>query len=484
MNLGEKMISKDIEVNKEKLYEIFNNTSDFKTHEFFSLAGYKLLLVYYDNTIDKQLLNQNLINPLIKDIIYKEDIDTSVYLGESKKIKRLEDSLLPLNQGNVLLIVEDLEEGYLFNLSKWITRAVEKPVNEPAVRGPQESFVEDIAVNKSMIRRRIKNSRLIFEDIILGEITNTTISIAYIEGLPKKEILKELKTKLKDIKVDGILDSGYIESYLDPSYTRILSTLSYTERPDVLVGKILEGRIGVLCNGSPNVLALPKLFIENLHTGEDYYMRPQYASFLRILRFFAYIISFTFTPIYVALILFHQEMVPTDLLISIASQREGVPFASALEALLMIVFFDLLKESAVRLPSPVGQAITLVGGLVIGQAVAEAGIVSASLIIAVAASGMSEFVVPKLRETITIYRYGFLFLASILGLYGVSLGFVMVIVHMVSIKSFGVPYMWPMAPWDTQGMKDNILKFPVKYLNYRPNVFTDKSFDKRDDVID
>lgn len=479
--MGDDLISKEININKENLKELFNNTSDLVLYEFKTLSDISILIAYIGNTIDQNILNEDIIKPLKEDLDIKENINSKIFISNYTEIKDLKNSINPMTRGGVILFIEGLDCSYIYNISKWKERDLGTADNETSVRGPQQAFIEEIDVNKSLIRQRVKNNDLIFEDYTIGNVTNTDISLVYIDKIVKPEVLEELRSRILNIDTDAILDGGNIESFIDDNINRIFASLSYTERPDVVAGKIMEGRIGVICDGSPDVLTLPKLFIENFHTAEDQYIRPQYATFLRIIRIIAFIISFTFPAIYLALISFHQEMVPTDLLISIAAQREGVPFSSALEAVIMVIFFELLKESSTRLPKAIGEAVTLVGGLVIGQAAIDAGIVSASLVIAVALSGMAEFVVPKLREMITVYRLIFVLIASVTGLYGVSLGLVMIGVQLVSIKSFGVPYMWPMAPWDMQGMKDNILKFPKQDLNIRPNVLTPKNARKRDE---
>ncbi|OLS03652.1 spore germination protein [Tissierella creatinophila] len=478
------MISEDIIINKINIKELFNNTSDLVLYEFKTVSEISILIGYIDGMIDTDILNSDLIKPLKESKKIGQSIISEVYISKYKEIKDLKQAIRPISTGGVIVFIDGIDSSYTFNIGQWSKRSIDIAQNETSIRGPQEAFIEDIGVNKTLIRRKVKSNNLVFEDYTLGNVTNTDISLVYIKTIVKMEVLEELKSRLQRIKTDKIIDSGNIEQYIDDDISRIFASLSYTERPDILVGKMSEGHIGVLCDGSPNVLTLPKLFIENFHTSEDQYIRPQYATFLRIIRLIAFVISFTFPSVYLSLILFHQEMIPTDLLISIATQREGVPLSSPFEVIMMILFFELLKESAIRLPKSIGQAVTLVGGLVIGQAAIDARIVTATLVIAVAVSGMAEFVVPKLREMITIYRILLVLIASVSGLYGVSLGLVMIGVQLTSMKSFGIPYMWPIAPFDRQGMKDNILKFPMPSLNKRPNVLTPKKSRKRDEDIE
>lgn len=478
------LISKNIEENKDNLKELFNNTSDLILYEFKTLSNHRALIAYINGTIDKISLNEDVLKPLVEELVSPWDIKSTVYTRINDEIKELKDTIVPINNGLVILFMEGLDFAYTFDLSQWPKRQVEKPTTEMVIRGPKEAFVEDIIVNKTLIRGKIKSNNLIFEDYILGEETNTKVSLVYIKGIVKEGVLEEARYRIEKIKIDAILDNGYIESYIDEKPNRLISTVAFTEKPDIAASKILEGSVGILCDGSPNVLTVPKLFVENLHSAEDYYIRAHYATFLRILRFMAFLASFVIPGVYISLITFHQEMVPTELLISIAGQREGVPLSSPFEALLMILFFELIKESGIRLPEAIGQAVTLVGGLVIGQAAVEAGIVSSTMIIMIASTGMAEFVVPKLRESIPILRLIFLFLGSVSGLYGITSGLVLFTAYLVSMKSFGVPYMWPIAPYDKEGLKDTIGKYSVRKLNYRPEAISNKKRRKRNERID
>ncbi len=478
------MISKNIQDNKNDIKELFNNSSDLIIYEFTTNSREKAFIVYVDGIIDKQILNDDLIKPLMIDLESAEDIKSTIYISPSKEVTELEDCILPITNGHVALFVEGLQTIHMFSIGKWNKRQVEEPTTERVIRGPKQGFVEEIEVNKTLIRRIIKNNNLVFEDYTLGVKTNTIVSLVYLQDVVKQGVLEELRDRINSIEIGGMLENGYIESYISDKPKMLISTISYSEKPDVITGKILEGSIAILCDGSPNALTVPKLFIENLHSPEDYYIKPKFATFLRIIRLISFIISFTLPGIYISLVLFNQEMIPTALLVSIAGQREGVPLSSTLEALIMIIFFEILKESGIRLPKAMGQAITLVGGLVIGQAAVDAGVISATMVIVVAATGLTEFVVPKLREMITIYRIVFLLLGNIAGLYGITFGLIFLVIQLVSTKSFGVPFMWPFAPYDKEGMKAAIRKYSIKELKYRPEVIANKNSLRRSGRVD
>ena len=478
------MIPNNISEIKAKIQELFNNSSDLILHEFKTSLNTDTLVVYINGLIDKKALNDFVIKPLIESLNSPYDIVSTIYVTEIKEVNNINNVIYELVDGHVLLFHEDLEIAYVINLCRYEKRSVEESTSEQVLRGPRESFIEDLYINKTLIRRIIRNNNLVFEDYIFGEQTNTRVSIVYIKGIVNPRILDELKARLKKIKLDAVLDVHYIEEYLDDSPNSFVCTMFNTEKPDVLSAKILEGRIGIICDGSPNVLTVPKLFIENLMSAEDYYLRPKFCTYLRILRFISFFISVLLAGVYVALVNFHQEMLPTQLIISIAGQREGVPLPSLLEALIMIMFFEIMKEAGLRLPKPIGQTVTLIGGLVIGQAAVDAGLISAFMVIVVSATGIAEFVNPSLRELIVIYRLLMIVLGGLLGLFGIACGILIFIFHLISIKSFGVPFMFPVAPYDKEGMKDFLRRAPLRKMNYRPKYISDENTRKRNNTYE
>lgn len=255
----------------------------------------------------------------------------------------------------------------------------------------------------------------------------------------------------------------------------LISTIGDTQKPDVVAGKLLEGRVAMFCDGTPHVLTMPKFFIEDIQASEDYYARTYYATFLRFLRVFSLLLSIVLPGLYVALQTFHQEMIPTVLLITMAGAREGVPFPAIIEAFLMTLMLELIKESGIRLPRAVGSAVSIVGALVLGQAAVEAGIVSAPMVIVVAATAIAEFAVPSLTEGIILYRLILILLGGFMGLYAMTCGLIIIIVQIISLNSFGIPYGFPLAPGNKQGLKDSIIRFPLWTLIFRPKILEKKN---------
>ena len=346
---------------------------------------------------------------------------------------------------------------------------MEEPNSEAVVRGPKEGFIEDILINKSLLRRKIRSNNLVFEDCVLGKQTRTIVSVAYIDGIVNEEVLKEVRERLGRIDIDSILESGYIEELIEDHPDALLSTISNTEKPDIVAGKMLEGRVAILIDGTPHVLIVPRIFIEGMMVSEDYYARTYRASFLRLIRWISLFLTVYALGIFVALQLYHQEMIPTILLISMAGEQEGVPFPIALEVLFMTMALTLVKESGLRLPKNIGSTVSIVGGLILGQAAVEAKLVSGVTVIVVSIAAISEFVIADLMESTDLYRLLIILLGSFAGLYGITCGFMVMVTQMISMESFGIPFMWPLVPKDWQALKqDGPIRAPIFKNLFRP----------------
>lgn len=461
------LVSKKIEENKKFVLDSFQNSSDLIHYEFEAGDNTKILIFYIEGFIDRNLLDRDIVKPLIHNKENK-DIKKIISISSLSESGEIDEVISKITDGNVAIFFNGKTIAYLANLKNWEKRSIEEPQAEAVVRGPKEGFVEDISSNRNLLRKKIKSNNLVFEDYTVGKQTNTTISIAYINGIVNEDVLNEVRKRINSIDTDAILESGYIEQYIEDNKASMLPTIGNTQKPDVAAGKILEGRVAIFCDGSPHVLTVPKLFLENIQTGEDYYIRPHFASFLRTIRMFSLFLAIVLPGFYVALQTFHQEMIPTVLLVSMAEAREGVPFPAAIEAFLMIIMLELIKESGVRLPRAVGSAVSIVGALVLGQAAVQAGIVSAPMVIVIAVTAIAEFTVPPLTELLILYRLIILFLGAFAGLYGVTCGLVALIVQGLSLNSFGVSYGYPISPIDKTGLKDFVIRFPLWSFIFRP----------------
>jgi spore germination protein KA len=308
------------------------------------------------------------------------------------------------------------------------------------------------------------------EEKIIGEVTQTEVGIMYIKGIANEEIVQEVRNRLDRIKIDGILESGYIEDLIQDEVWTPFPTVYNSERPDVIAAGLLEGNVTILVDGTPFVLLVPVVFIGFLQSAEDYYQRFDIGIFLRLLRFASFYIALLLPALYVAISTFHQEILPTNLMIHLAYQREGVPFPPIIEAFMMEIVFEVLREAGVRMPSAVGNTISIVGALVIGQAAVEAGIVSPAMVIVVSFTAIANFVIPAINLAIAVrlLRFVFLILCGTLGMYGMAVGLLLMVLHLSSIRSFGIPYLQPFAPFIPREHKDTMLRFPLWAMNKRP----------------
>jgi spore germination protein KA len=334
------------------------------------------------------------------------------------------------------------------------------------VRGPREGFTENLRTNTALIRRKIRNKELRVDQMTVGRKTQTDVCLMYLSGVADPKAVEMVKYRIGLLDVDSILESGYIEEYIEDAPFSPFPTVGYSEKPDVVAARILEGRIAIVVDGTPFVLTAPMLFIESFQSAEDYYTRPLYASVIRMMRFVAYFITVFAPAVYIALTTFHQELIPTILLFTIASAREGTPFPAFIEGLIMVFAFEILREAGIRLPSPVGQAISIVGALIMGDAAVAAGLVGAPMVITVAITAVAGFLVPNQNESGSILRVVMMVLAAVAGGYGIAMGFLAVLIHLASLTSFGVPY-FEGVTW-TSDLQDSVVRMPLWSMVKRP----------------
>jgi spore germination protein KA len=477
------MLSKVLQDNIKTLTDILGTSSDIVERKItFGREGQsEAVLLYLNGLTDTSAVNEYIIKPLMHEsrivstkknesALNNQDFikDTLLTVSNLEKSNNLDEIIDNFLSGSTILLLDGSSEALIINLKKWEKRGVNEPQTGSVVRGPREAFSEALLVNTALLRRKIKNSNLILEKMVVGKQTKTDICIAYLKNIANEKLIEELKSRLKRIKTDSILESGYIEQYIEDAPYSIYATIAASERPDVISAKILEGRAAILVDGTPFVLTVPALFIEGFQSSEDYYIRPFFASLLRMLRFMCYVITIFLPSIYVALSSYHQELIPTPLLFTMAASHEGVPLPSMMEAGLMVFIFEILREAGVRLPRPIGQAVSIVGALVLGEAAVSAGFVGAPMIIVVALTAVSGFVIPSQTEPISILRCTFLILSAILGAFGIVLGFLGLLVHLSTLRSFGTPFLSPFAPLIISDLKDSYVRLPLWAMLDRP----------------
>ena len=480
-------IPESTEAIKRLLQNEFEDCSDFVLREAVIGERGKLpfMVAYIDGLVNKDFVQSNILGPLMiearqtelgENFNSKSSIDIIrkflVTSGELNLTDDFQKTISGVLSGDTVIYIEGSHYAFVAGTKGWEARSVTQPETENVIRGPREGFVESLRINTALMRRKIKNPKLKFEPMILGEQTKTDVCICYIKGLVNEEILDTVRRRLSRIKTDAILESGYLEQFIEDSPFSLFPTVANSEKPDKVAGKLLEGRVAILCDGTPFVLTVPYLFIETIQTTEDYYSRTYFGSFTRWLRALALVISGTLPGFYVAILSFHADVIPFKLILSIASTREGVPITPLMEALFMGVVFELLREAGIRMPRAVGQAVNIVGALVVGDAAVQAGLVSPIMVIVVALTGITSFIVPSISDTLPVFRTLVIIAASILGFMGMLLMIMVFFIHMCSLRSFGVPYMSPFAPLSLTDLKDTLIRVPLWMMRTRPRVFT------------
>ncbi|PFN96079.1 hypothetical protein COJ85_24725 [Bacillus sp. AFS076308] len=471
----EKEIEADLSINIDRLKQLFEDCSDIVFRQI--IAGeVEACLLFVDGLIDTNSIQLHGISQMLREVERERVtadfiIERIISVSSVTEITKLDDAVKNILKGNTVLLVDKVSTGIVIDAKGGQRRGVTEPETESVVRGPREGLTESLRVNTALVRQKIRSNRLktIAKDV--GEETKTGIAIMYIDGLVSPNLLEEVQARLDRIKIDGVLESGYIEELIEDNPWSVFPQIQNSERPDTIAANLLEGRVAIIIDGTPLALVMPATFWQFLQASEDYYHRYHISIFLRLLRIIFVFIALTLPSIYVAVTTYHQEMIPTNLLFSIASSREAIPFPAFVEAMIMEISFEALREAGVRLPKIVGQAVSILGALVIGQAAVEAGIVSAPMVIVVSLTGIASFTIPRFNMAISVrlLRFPFIVLAGMFGLFGIVLGILIILTHLSKLRSFGIPYLSPVSPLSMKGLKDVFIRVPWWSMNQRPN---------------
>lgn len=432
-------------------------------------------LYYSEGMVDTTKLENSVMRPLIQSPERVEANDPIEGLVkrvlnavEMKITNSWEEIVDGITYGDAVMFLSDCSRAIILPAKKFELRSVEEPDSEKIISGPREGFNESLIVNLTLLRRKLRTQDLKMKYYTFGRRTQTKGCICYLDSLVNKRILKLLNERLQKIDIDGVLDTNYISELIrDSPYSPFRST-GYTERPDVVAAKLLEGRIAIFLDGTPVVLTVPYLFIENFQSSEDYYLNFYYTSFSRMLRILGFFITITVPGFYISIVAFQHEILPTPLLINIATEQQGVPLPAAAEAFIMLIVFGILRETGVRMPSNTGQALSIVGALVIGQAAVEARLVAAPMIIIIGITGITALLVPKMNAPIIFIRMFILMCASVMGLFGMMLSLSTLFIHMLNLDSFGVSQLTPSAKLQFQDVKDKLIRAPWWMMLRRP----------------
>lgn len=466
-------LSGHIGMDVEAIQTLFGNADDLVIRRIPQSNGQPdLAVLYIDGLVSKDAIAKQIIEPLLHqtnttsssavlNLISSPDVD-AVY-----NLKQVSDAL---TLGKCVLLQDTIREALTFGVSEWNQRNVEEPASEPTVRGPREGFTEDLRTNIVLLRRRLRTPALRSERFVIGRRSQTQVQLVYLDGIVRDEVVAEMRDRIQKIDIDAILDSNYVDELISDNPRSPFPSLQRTERPDRVVADLLEGRVALIVDGSPIVLSGPTTLLGLLQTSEDYYLRYHAASFAREIRWIAGFIGLLAPSAYVAILSYHHELIPTQLLFTIAAGREGVPFPPFVEALLMETAFEILREAGLRMPQQIGPALSIVGVLVIGDAAVRAGLVSPLMIVVVGMTAIATFALPSndLANAIRLLRFPTMFMAAFLGLFGVIFCTMLVGALLISSRSLGVPMLSPYVPLWRRGMKDAMVRAPIWLQRERP----------------
>lgn len=466
----EKKISPVLEENIAQMKAIFGQDKTLKMHRFQPLGtgGIRCCIFFVDGMVDSIRINESIIQPIstlssqpadgaaVIDFLQQQVLQ----VNETQKEDRLPRLLRALLYGDTILFLDGSAQALVLGSKGFEKRSISEPAGETYLKGPREGFVEPMLHNLAMLRRRLRTTALKLEYFTLGENTKSDCCLCYLEDQVDRAALAQLRKRLSQIVIDGVLDSNYVAELVRDARFSPFRTTGSTERPDVLAAKLLEGRVGLFVDGSPVALTVPHIFLEQFQAGEDYYVDVFFAGINRVLRLLGFVAAISVLPVYLSLVAFHQAFMPLPLILSIAKARQGVPFPILMEALLLSLAFDILREAGARTPSSVGQSLSVVGGLVIGQAAVEARLVSVPVLIIVAVSSICSLITPKLKAATLLWRTILMFLGVGFGFYGVLLGMISMIILLAEQRSYEVPYLSGLPLEQYGSAEDSVIRPP------------------------
>lgn len=482
--------SNNIKENKSNIEKLLGTSQDVMLTEFkiqLTNGGYvDALLVAIDGLVDEEAKRNNVLNALIEtplNVDSKKDINLDL-IGSKLAVKsaqvetNIEKAIDHLLKAQALLMIDTISEGLIIAIEGFEIRSIDEPETEQSVRGSREGFIETTSVNLSLIRRRIMHPSLRFETIEVGKYSQTGITMAYVKDIVDPKIVQLVKKRLKEIEIDNIISSGEVEQLIEDHPYSIFPTVGNTSRPDYTAALLMEGRVSIFVDGDPVSLYVPYIFVESIKNVEDYSSRPYYTSFIRLIRFLAFIVSISLPALFISAVNFNKSLIPSDLLVTLIVARESVPFSLALEMSIMIVMFEIVREAGVRLPKQIGTAVSIVGPLILGEVAVSSSLVGAPTVIIVSISYISAFVISAIADVTALVRIGLFISASIFGSYGFVVALLAILTHMVSLTSFTVPYMSPFSPVYISDWKDTIVRFPTRLIKKRQQSIPTKREEK------
>ncbi|MCJ7843006.1 spore germination protein [Lederbergia sp. NSJ-179] len=457
-----------IEENQQYICKALFNTDDLKTREvtYKEVPG---IIIYLETLVDTEIFQQSFLHPL-SEAVDQQNVEELITNPEFSKTKDLNKIVSSLLKGDCALFFQGGTECFLFNCLQVNPRTPEEPDNEKVVRGAHTGFIENLDVNLNLVRERIHNRQLTIKYFKLGQESHTNVAMIYMSELANPSVVEEVQKRLESISTDMVFSPGYIEECIEGHPFSPFQEILFTERPDRLEAHLMEGRVAIISEGSSDVSIVPVTFFSFFQTPDDFNIRFYGGSFFRLLRLFSFWGALTLPAIYIAVVGFHFEIIPYDMVTIVKGSIENIPFPPFFEALIMAITIELIREAGVRLPSPIGQTIGIVGGLIIGDAVVNAGLVSNIMVIVIALTAIMSFCIPsyEMGNTVRILSLPVMIAAATLGFVGIVFSLMIIVIHMCKLESFGSPYIAPFSPLHVENLKDAIVRFPIWTMHRRP----------------
>lgn len=467
-NEVQSLLTKNIAV----IDRLFSDTPDLVVRFLqIKYSGEQGALIYMEGLSDTDVINNNVLRPLLHDLGDSGSEDIPVEIGQVERGASWEDIEFAILEGKSVLFVDQKTEVTIFNTQGWPQRAVENPKMEASLKGAHQGLVETSSKNIALIRRYIRNSELKIKEHKVGIRGRTNVSILYLEDVANPEILHEMEKRIQNVNIDAIINTGELAELIEDNPYSPFPQLLISERPDIASAHILQGRLVIVVDGSPSAIIAPASFTTFFNSVDDYGTRWIIGSFIRLQRYIGVFIAMLLPAFYIAVSTYNYEIIPLKLLLSVGESRGRIPFPSLIEALIMELSIEMMREAGIRLPSPIGNTIGVVGGIIIGQAAVQAGIVSNIMVIIVALTAIASFILPSydMASGIRLVRFPMMILASQLGFYGIMIGLFILIAHVISLESLGTPFGSPIAPMQFSDLKDSFIRFPLWKLNKRPS---------------
>ena len=470
-------VSKKLEKNIDYVQSSLQQNKDLVVRKIVC-AGRESVLCYLNEQANEPVIQKYILRPMQN---LKKQIDSMdvlqkqvVSVGETKIIKSIDDCVMEIVKGNTVIFVEDMVSSLVCTTLSPQQRAVEEPPTSAVINGPREGFVENIKTNLGLIRKRLPIKQLQIEELTVGEYTKSKVMVCYINDIADQKIANKIIERIKKIEIDGVLDAHYLISFLEEKKGSIFKQIGKAEKPDIVVAKMLEGRIAILVDNSPVVLTLPFVVLEDLQNSDDYYQRSFRVGIVRFLRVIGLFMSILLPGLYIAIQLYHYRIIPLKFLVSIINSTQGIPFTPFIEMIFVIVLFEILFEASLRMPRYIGMALSIIGALVLGDTAVKAGLISSPAVMIIALTGISFYTIPDQTSQISILRLLFTLLGGAIGLLGIVIAGVMLVTYLVEFNAYDTPYLAPYAPYIKNDLKDGIFKQETIALRTRPKSIPNK----------